>query len=67
MSTPQQPGDSWAWPSNEQARGDLAQLLEEAAKALRDGRATVHRSATSTTSGGPSRLDVDLEWSPPGA
>ncbi|MBW0103589.1 hypothetical protein [Pseudonocardia sp. KRD291] len=69
MSTPQQPGDAWAWPENagEQAQGDLADLLEEAARALRDGRAVVRRSATGTTSGGPSHLDVDLTWSPRGA
>lgn len=67
MSTPQQPsGDAWAWPENagEQATVDLAHHLEEAAKALRDGRAVVRRSAVSTASDGPSHLDVDLTWSP---
>ncbi len=58
------PGDPWAWPDESQSRIDLAHHLEQAARALRDGRAVVRRSATSTTTDGPHRLDVDLSWSP---
>jgi len=69
---PETPRDPWAWPSDwrwpenagEQAAVDLAHHLEQAARALREGRAAVHRSATSTTTNGPNRLDVDLTWSP---
>lgn len=76
MSTPQHPtSDDWAWPAegdpawawpaegNPAAPGDLAQHLEAAARAIREGRAVVRRSATSWTSTGPNHLDVDLSWS----
>lgn len=68
MSTPQEPfSEDWAWPTDPdlQAPADLAQHLEAAARALREGRAVVRRSATSWTSTGPNDLDVDLSWSPP--
>lgn len=58
--------DDWQWSDDEQARVDLAWHLEQAARALRDGRAAVRRSSTSTTSGGPNRLDVDVTWTPDG-
>lgn len=61
------PTGAWRWPDDwsEQATTDLAHHLEQAAQALRDGRAVVRRSATSWSSTGPNQLDVDLTWSPP--
>jgi len=69
MTPPRDPWvwpDDWSWPQTpgEQATVDLAHHLEQAARALREGRAAVHRSSTSTTTNGPNRLDVDLTWSP---
>lgn len=57
---------AWRWPDDWSARSttDLARQLELAAEALRDGRATVRRSATSTSSSGPNELDVELTWTP---
>ncbi|MFP5071937.1 hypothetical protein ACLFMI_20015 [Pseudonocardia nantongensis] len=60
------PTDPWSWPDdwNAQATTDLADHLEQAARALRDGRAVVRRSATSRASSGPNQLAVDLSWTP---
>ncbi|MFP5022803.1 hypothetical protein [Pseudonocardia phyllosphaerae] len=64
-------GNEWTWPEwkwpedgGAQARDSLADHLEEAARALRDGRAVVRRSATSRSSTGPQQLEVDLTWTP---
>lgn len=66
MTPPDTPSEPWAWPEdwNAQATTDLAHHLEQAARALREGRAVVRRSATSTTTNGPNQLDVDLTWTP---
>lgn len=64
--TPSDSSGEWAWPDDWTARAttDLARHLEQAAQALRDGRAVVRRSATSWTSTGPNQLEVDLTWMP---
>ncbi|MBN9796175.1 hypothetical protein ACFU8R_04480 [Pseudonocardia alni] len=54
--------DAWSWPDATTAAHDLAAHLEDAARALRDGRAEVRRSATGTASDGHRQLEVDLTW-----
>ncbi|MBP2364780.1 hypothetical protein [Pseudonocardia parietis] len=67
MTPSDTPSEPWTWPEDwsSQATTDLAHHLEQAAAALRAGRAGVRRSATSWSSTGPNQLDVDLTWMPP--
>ncbi|MEJ8281386.1 hypothetical protein [Pseudonocardia spirodelae] len=58
-------GSTWSWPDDTTAARDLADRLEEAARALRDGRATVRRAGTGTASDGHRGLEVDLTWTEP--